>query len=197
MEKYIQSCRTGFWTKVFKAELEYTTQALHGAEEVLSVGCGPAIIETGLAEHGFNVTGMDVSKETLDCAPDTLRTVEGSAENMTFPDSCFDAVICIVSLQFIEKYEQAIKETARVLKRGGKLLAMLLNPDSEFFKEKIKNPDSYIQKIRHTDLKKIEGTIAEYFFVRTEYFLGIDGAEIFQSRDPETAGLYVINGKKK
>ena len=197
MDKYLQSCRKEFWQKVFKAELEYTVQALQGAEDVLSVGCGPAIIEAGLAEHGFNVTGLDVSRDALDCAPDTLRTVEGSAENMAFSDSCFDAVICIASIQFIEKYKQAIKETARVLKRGGKLLVMLLNPDSEFFKEKSENPDSYIKKIKHTDLKEIEKTIAEYFSVRTEYFLGINGAEIFQSRDPNLAGLYIIKGKKK
>jgi ubiquinone/menaquinone biosynthesis C-methylase UbiE len=197
MDKYLQSCRTVFWKKVFKTELEYTLKALQGAKDVLSIGCGPAIIEAGLAERGFNVTGLDVSKDALDLAPENLRTVEGSAENMAFSDSCFDAVICIASVQFIEKYKQAIQETARVLKRGGKLLVMLLNPYSEFFKEKSKNPDSYINKIKHTDLKEIERTIAEYFSVRAEYFLGINGTEIFQSRDPTLAGLYIIKGKKR
>jgi len=62
MDKYLQSCRTEFWKKVFKAELEYALQELKGAKDVLSVGCGPAIIEAGLAEHGFNVTGLYVIK---------------------------------------------------------------------------------------------------------------------------------------
>jgi ubiquinone/menaquinone biosynthesis C-methylase UbiE len=197
MEKYLQSCRTEFWRKVFKAELDYILQELKGGKDVLSVGCGPAIIEAGLAEHGFNVTGLDISQEALDQAPDSVRTVAGSAENMDFADACFDAVIYVASIQFIEKYKEAIKQTARVLRPGGELLAMLLNPQSQFFREKTKNPASYINKIRHPNIKEIERTIEEYFSVQTEFFLGIEGEEIFQSGDPNLASLYVIKGKKK
>jgi len=197
MEKYLQSCRTEFWRKVFKAELDYILRELRGAEEVLSVGCGPAIIEAGLSEHGFNVTGLDISKEALDQAPDSIRTVVGSAEDMDFVDCSFDAAIYVASIQFIERYKEAIKHTARVLRAGGKLLAMLLNPQSEFFKQKAGNPASYVNKIKHTDLREIERTIAEHFSVQTEYFLGIKGGQIFQSSDSNLASLYVIKGKKK
>ncbi|OHB59405.1 MAG: hypothetical protein A2173_11785 [Planctomycetes bacterium RBG_13_44_8b] len=197
MEKYLQSCKSEFWKKVFKAELDYILRWLEDAKDVLSVGCGPAIIETGLAEEGFNVTGLDISREALEQAPDNIRTVVGSAESMKFADGSFDAVVFTASLQFIEKYTQAVKEAARVLKMGGKLLVMLLNPQSEFFKEKTKKPDSYINKIKHTDLKKIEKAILECFTVETEYFLGIKGTEIFQSRDSNAASLYVIKGIRK
>ena len=197
MEKYLQSCRTDFWKKVFKAELDYILQQLKGAKDVLSVGCGPAIIEAGLSEHGFNITGLDISKEALDQAPDGIRTIAGSAENMEFADSCFDAVIYIASLQFIEKYKKTVKQTARVLKSCGRILVMLLNPQSEFFKEKTKNPDSYISKIKNTNLTEIEKTIAEYFQIQAEYFLAIKGQEIFESRNPNLTSLYVIKGKKK
>jgi len=74
---------------------------------------------------------------------------------------------------------------------------MLLNPESEFFKKKARNQASYVSKIRHTGIKDIERTIAGYFSIQTEYFLGIKGAEIFQTRDPNLASLYVIKGKKK
>ena len=197
MEKYLQSCKTEFWKKVFEAELNYILQELKGTKDVLSVGCGPAIIEAGLSKHGFNVTGLDISKEALEQAPDSMRTIVGSAENMDFPHSCFDAVIYVASIQFIEKYKQVVKETARVLGSGGKVLVMLLNSESGFFKEKTKNPDSYVNKIKHTDLKKIERTIAKYFAVKTEFFLVIKGTQIFQSRDSNVASLYVIKGKKK
>jgi len=197
MKRYLKSCKTEFWKKVFDAELDYILQELRGAKDVLSVGCGPAIIEAGLAEHGFNVTGLDISREALDQAPDSIRTVAGPAENMDFAEFSFDAVIYVASLQFIEKYEEAIRQTARVLKPNGKLLAMLLNPQSEFFKAKTKNPSSYVNKIRHTDLKEITGAIAQYFAVQTEFFLGIKGEQIFQSQNPDLAALYVIKGKKK
>jgi len=197
MEKYLQSCRTKFWKSVFEGELDYILRELREAKDVLSVGCGPAIMETGLAEHGFNVTGLDISRKALDQAPDSIRTVVGSATDMTFGDCSFDAVIYVVSLQFIEKYKEAVKQTARVLRTGGKLLALLLNPESRFFKEKTKDPASYVNKIKHTDLTEIGKTIAEYSFVQSEYILGIKGQEIFGSQNPDLASLYVIKGKKK
>ncbi len=197
MDKYLESCKTEFWRNVFKAEMDYILHELKGAKNVLSIGCGPAIIEAGLAEHGFSVTGLDISRKALEEAPDSIRTVAGSAENMDFKESSFDAVICIASLQFIENYKQAIKQTARVIRHNSKLLVMLLNPQSQFFKEKINNQASYVSKIKHTDIKKIEKTIADYFSVKTEYFLGIRGRKIFESQNPESAGLYIIKGKKK
>jgi len=197
MEKYLQSCTTEFWRKVFDAELDYVLRELEGVKDVLSVGCGPAIIEAGLSEHGFNVTGLDISKEALEQAPDSIRTVRGSVENMDFTESSFDAVIYVASIQFIERYKEAVKQSARVLRSGGKLLIMLLNPESEFFKEKAGNPASYINKIKHTNLAEIERTIAERFFVQSEYFLGIKGDKIFQSRNPDLASLYVIKGTSR
>ena len=197
MKRYLQSCKTDFWKNIFEAELAYTLRELKGTKDVLSVGCGPAIIETGLAEHGFNVTGLDVSKEALDQAQDSVRTVAGSAENMDFAESSFDAVICVASLQFIENYQEAIRQAVRVLRPDGRLLAMLLNPESDFFNEKTKNPASYINRIKHADLNEIERAIAKYFYIQTEFFLGIKGQEIFESRNPILASLYVIKGKKK
>lgn len=197
MEKYLQSCKTEFWKNVFEAEADYILKELKGAEDILSVGCGPAIIERALSEHSFNVTGLDISREALDQAPDNIRTVAGSAENMDFPDRCFDAVIYVASLQFIDKYKEALKQTARVLRSGGKLLAMLLNPRSRFFQAKTKDPTSYVNRIKHTDLASLERAITEYFSVQTEYFLGIQGREIFNTLDPNLAALYVIKGKNR
>ena len=196
MEKYLQSCKSKFWKEVFKAELDYILHQLKGTKDILSIGCGPAIIETGLAEHGFNVTGLDVSREALDQAPNSIRTVAGSAEKMDFADCSFDAIIYVASMQFIEKYKEAVKETARILRMDGKLLIMLLNPESKFFQEKTKNSGSYINKIKHTNLKEIEETVAKYFSIKTEYFLGIKGMEIFQSRDSNLASLYIIKGNQ-
>jgi ubiquinone/menaquinone biosynthesis C-methylase UbiE len=196
MNKYLKSCKTEFWSNVFSAELEYVLHELKSAKDVLSVGCGPAIIEEGLAEHGFNVTGLDISEHALSQALDSVRGVVGSAENMLFSDSSFDAVIYIASLQFIEDYRQAVKETTRVLKKDGRILVMLLNTESDFFKNKRRNPASYVNRIRHTDLKEIERVIAGHFTVRTEYFLGIKDEEIFHARDSHVASLYVIKGKK-
>jgi ubiquinone/menaquinone biosynthesis C-methylase UbiE len=197
MENYLKSCKTEFWNEVFIAELDYILKELAGAKDILSVGCGPAIIEAGLSEHGFNVTGLDISREVLDRAPDRVRTVIGSAENMDFASQSFDAVIYVTSIQFIERYEEAIRQSTRVLRAGGRVLMMLLNPESGFFRERTRNPSSYVNKIRHRNLQEIEAEVTKYFSVKTEYFLGIKGMRVFQSGDFHWASLYIIKGTKK
>ena len=64
-------------------------------------------------------------------------------------------------------------------------------------KEKSGNPDSYINKIKHNNLREIERVIAEYFSTQTEYFLEIKDQKIFKGQDPNLASLYVIKGKKR
>jgi ubiquinone/menaquinone biosynthesis C-methylase UbiE len=196
-QTYLQSCRTEFWQKVFRAELEYLLQRLEGSREVLSIGCGPAIIESGLSERGFRVTGLDVSEEALACAPDHIRTIAGRAEDMDFPKSSFDAVIYVASLQFIEDYRKALEKTAQVLRPAGKLIVMLLNPQSAFYKEKAQDPTSYVRKIRHTNLEEIESAIAEYLHIQTEYFMGVKDGNISKSQATDEASLYVIRGTRK
>jgi ubiquinone/menaquinone biosynthesis C-methylase UbiE len=197
IDRYMQSCRTEFWQGVFRIELESILQDLVKGEEVLSVGCGPAIIESALSERGFSITGLDVSQEALDCAPDSVRTVVGRAEEMPFPESSFGAAIYVASLQFIEDYRKALEQTARVLRPEGRLIVLLLNPESDFFKRKLRDPNSYVRKIKHTELKGIEEVIAEHFNVHSEYLLGVKGDAIFESRDLTDAVLYIIRGTRK
>ncbi len=197
MPSYLELCETEFWRQVFEQETDYLLDALKGRREILSVGCGPAIIERGLAERGFIVTGLDVSKEALNGAPDTLRTVVGNAEHMDFLNSSFDAAIYVASLQFIADYKGAIRETARVLRPNGGLVVMLLDPKSEHFKRWTQDSDSYMCRIRHTDIPELEAEISKYFSVKSEYFLGISGEKVFQSNVQGQASLYVVQGLKK
>ncbi len=194
---YLRSCRSEFWRQVFAAELDYLRGRLRPGEEILSVGCGPAIVEGGLANDGFAVTGLDVSREAISCAPDTLRTVVAPAEKMPFADGSFDVVLFIVSLQFIDDYRQALSETRRVLRPEGRVIAMLLNPASAFFRGKMAEADSYVRRIRHTNLAEMESSMAEGFEVQSEFFLSFIDDQIFSGSEPETAALYVILGGKK
>jgi len=193
---YLRSCRSEFWREVFSAELDYLLQRLRPGDEILSVGCGPALIESGLVEHGFAVVGLDVSPQAIAGAPDTVRTVVAPAEKLPFADAAFDVVLFIVSLQFVENYRQALTEARRVLRPGGRMIAMLLNPVSAFFKRKQSETDSYVRRIRHTDLHELESASAEGFEIQSEFFLGIADHRVFPSREPETAALYVIKGIK-
>ncbi|MBN2706315.1 MAG: class I SAM-dependent methyltransferase [Deltaproteobacteria bacterium] len=194
--KYLRSCKNDFWRRVFAEELAYLRQHLHREDKVLSVGCGPAILETALHELGFSVVGLDVSEEAIACAPDGIRTVVASAEKMPLPNAAFDVVLFIASLQFIENYRRALAEAGRVLKPKGRIISLLLNPASDFFKKKNADPNSYVRLIKHPDLRTMESALSENFAVHGEYFLGIENERIFPSRSPETAALYVLHGIK-
>jgi SAM-dependent methyltransferase len=196
MERYRESCKTEFWGRVFEEEARYITRSLRGQKTLLSIGCGPVAVERKLQEAGFEVTGLDVSREALGGA-DFLRTVVGSAEEMPFADSSFDSAISVASLQFIDDYEKAIQGVARVLKPKGKFLAMLLNPESSFFKERRRRPDSYVSRIRHQDFGEMKKAMRGCFSIeKAEYFLGITGDKIFGSTDQAYAALYVLIGVK-
>ena len=197
VKRYVETCHETFWQNIFQFETRYLIAGLKNCRDVLSVGCGPAIIEGTLGEHGFNVTGLDISAEALECAPDSVRTFEGRAEDMPFEESSFDAVIYVASLQFIEDYRKALQQTLTVLKPKGRIIVMLLNPESDFFKERLLEPDSYVHLIRHTDLNKIENVIRGFYTAKTEYILGVKGENIFKSKKPTEAALYAIVGRKK
>ncbi|RJP69357.1 MAG: class I SAM-dependent methyltransferase [Candidatus Abyssobacteria bacterium SURF_17] len=195
---YIEACRKDFWKRVFQQETNYAQRELSGCRDILSVGCGPAVIEGALCECGFEVTGLDVSEEALNEAPDGVRTILGSAEQTNIGTSSFDAILYVASLQFIDDYMKALRESERILKPGGTLLVMLLNPESFFFEEKRKDPTSYINNIKHIDINAVEKAISEIFIIeKAEYFLGIRGEKLFDSTDPRHASLYCIKAKKR
>ena len=115
VKRYVETCKEVFWQNIFQIEIDYLISHLQGSRDVLSVGCGPAFIEGELGKRGFCVTGLDISAEALKCAPDSVRTIAGRAENMAFPDFSFDAIIYVASLQFIEDYRKALQRSVNVL----------------------------------------------------------------------------------
>ena len=183
VKRYVKICQERFWQNIFQFETEYIIERLQGCRDILSVGCGPAIIEGRLSEHGFNVTGLDISAEALKCAPDSIRKFAGSAESMPFAESSFDAVIYVASLQFIGDYRKALRQTLNVLRPNGRIILMLLNPDSDFFKDRLREPDSYVNLIKHKSLSNIENVVEEFYTVQTEYILGVEGDRIFKSNN--------------
>ncbi len=52
-ERYLKSCVSDFWQQVFATELDYLLQHLKPEDEILSVGCGPAMLERMLLAVEF------------------------------------------------------------------------------------------------------------------------------------------------
>ena len=170
---------------------------MRGYGKILDVGCGIGAFEQNLPS--LNIVGLDVSEEMLEEARKrSAKTfVRGDAEHLEFRDSAFDAVFTVTTLEFLDDYRRTVKEIARVTRQYGKILAMLLNPESEYFKREIKKPGDYFKRVKHTDLKETRDYISQFYtIVKEEYFLGIEEQRVFDTNDEKHASLYVVVGLK-
>ena len=105
---------------------------LRPAAQVLDVGTGTGLVALAAArvvgEQG-NVTGLDFSARMLESANAQLAKtnlmnvsfVQGTAEDLEFPDASFDAVLCASALFFVPDMARAVREFYRVLKPGARV----------------------------------------------------------------------------
>jgi hypothetical protein len=95
---------------------------------VLDVGCGNGWLTRLLTERGAHVTGIEISPRQLLLARNIQPVgdehyLQGSAEELPFPNRSADIVIFLNSLHHIDEkaLAKAMRESARVLKHGGVL----------------------------------------------------------------------------
>jgi len=200
VKKYLNFYSSKFGREVLEKELEFVESKLKDCKNVLSIGCGPAFLEARLHQlhPEMNITGLDNSKEMIVQASKAIHLECGDAQHLRFDDNSFDAVLYVTSLEFIEDYKKAIEEAQRVLKSKGRILILMLNPKSSYFREEYKDRNSYIRRnIKHRNIMEIKEVISRYFFIESEeYFLGIKDREIVDSDNPKLASLYVLEGIK-
>ena len=195
--KYIRFCESDFGARLMTKEAAYLRNELKGRRKILDVGCGIGAFEQRLPE--LNIIGVDMSKEMIETA--RARTTNpyclADATRLPFLDASFDAMFYVTSLEFMDNYKRGIDEAVRVLARGGKLVAMVLNQESDYFKAHYSKRDSYFRRIRHKNPVEMDDYIAQHFYVQSHYFLGIDAEKIFDTKDERYASLFIIKGTKK
>ena len=195
-ERFVEFCNTGFGKELMDREAELISEKLSGCGKTLSIGCGIGSI--GERVKGQDIFYLDSSPRMLSEAGKRIRgpLVPASAEKMPFRDGSFDCAYSVTALEFMENPRRAVRETARVLKPGGRTLAMMLNPKSEYFKSHVEREGSYFRKIR-SQPKTIERHMKEHFSTEGQYFLGIEGKKIFDTTNPKKASLYIVRGVKQ
>jgi ubiquinone/menaquinone biosynthesis C-methylase UbiE len=92
---------------------------------VLEVCCGSGLMTEDLARAGARVTGTDVSTRALARARDRAQRYDfraefqaATAEDLPFRDRSFDVVAVHDGLHHLEEPARAIREMARVARRG-------------------------------------------------------------------------------
>ena len=114
------------------ADLEWLVEnaALNGSERVLDVATGGGHVAFALAPHAAEVVALDLTQPMLDVARKeanarglaNISYVEGDAQALPFADTSFDVVACRHAPHHFPEVQEAVREWARVLKPGGKLL---------------------------------------------------------------------------
>ena len=104
---------------------------------ILDIGCGTGEQSVFLAEKGYRVFGVDISKEMIKIANDRIKEAKfrdnlnfiiASAEALPFRDNSFDGLISIFGVfNHIPGVDHAFQETHRVLKRGGRAIFTVVN----------------------------------------------------------------------
>lgn len=109
----------------------------------LDVGCGGGFLTNAVSEKGYKVTGIDLSKQSLEVAKKydqskRVEYVEASAYELPFERESFDVVSAMDILEHVEEPETLIREASRILKPGGLFLFHTFN----------RNPLSYLLIIK-------------------------------------------------
>lgn len=134
-------------------------------EVVLDLACGQGYITRLVAESGASVLGVDVSPELVSLAKqgNTLENCNFgvlSADDLhSLKNESYDAALCVLALQNIEKLRETFSEVSRVLKHRGKFLVVLNHPSfrvpkasewgfDEARKVQYRRVDSYLSESR-------------------------------------------------
>jgi SAM-dependent methyltransferase len=103
--------------------------------KVLEIGCGPGHLAIRLAEHGLDVTALDVdvamiarARANAALAGVRVTCVVGDVGALDLPDGSFDAVVSTLSMHHWADAALGLSEVARVLRPGGTALVWDLGP---------------------------------------------------------------------
>jgi ArsR family transcriptional regulator len=100
--------------------------------DVLDIASGDGVLAELLAPRASHIVCLDISKRVVEAGKRRLAAFShvkfelGDMHSLPVDDSSFDTVLLMHALTYTRKPATVIKEAARVLKPGGKILAVTL-----------------------------------------------------------------------
>lgn len=119
----------GAITECLETRLVFDLAGPLNRKRVLDVGTGDGQYAIAAATRGAKVTALDRDQSMLDAAHLRARALglrlqlhRGDAKLLPFPDASFDVVIAVTVLCMLPDAGAAIREMARVVRPGGRLV---------------------------------------------------------------------------
>ena len=125
-ERYERGLDSGWLKRVQREALAALELGSH--DQLLDVGCGPGAALVDAAGVVRSAYGIDLSPEMIGKALDATRGFEhvdvcvADSERLPFGDAAFTAVLCSTSFHHYPDPQHAVREMARVLAPGGRLV---------------------------------------------------------------------------
>jgi ArsR family transcriptional regulator len=125
MERHYSPGRT--WETLARSLLQ-----LLETGDVLDIASGDGITAELLAPHAKSITCVDSSERVVDAAAKRLRAftnvqvIQGDMQALELGEQRFDLVLMLHALTYAENPAKAVAEASRVLRPGGRLLAVTL-----------------------------------------------------------------------
>jgi ubiquinone/menaquinone biosynthesis C-methylase UbiE len=142
IQRYGWDKAVSYYEQCWKQQLEpahthlLALAALQGGERVLDVACGTGLVSfraaASVGPEGA-VVGTDISENMVECAramaaqPHLRHTTFArmDAEDLRLPDGTFDVALCALGLMYVPHPVRALQEISRVLKPGGRAVAVV------------------------------------------------------------------------
>jgi ubiquinone/menaquinone biosynthesis C-methylase UbiE len=100
-----------------------------GPGRLLDAGCGGGAHAHAFAEHGWNVSGVDLSPAQVELAcARGVDAIEADAAALPFEDASFDAAVSMFTHTDVEDFGAVVGEVARVLRSGAPLVYLGVHP---------------------------------------------------------------------
>jgi ubiquinone/menaquinone biosynthesis C-methylase UbiE/DNA-binding transcriptional ArsR family regulator len=155
------------------------------------LGCGTGALSASLAPFVARIIAVDRSGEMLEAAERRLRELpnvqvrKGDLESLPLDDAAIDAATLVLVLHHLPDPAAAIRETARVLKPGGRVLITDMLPHDR---------EEYRQQMGHVWLGFSEDQVRR--FCASAGFKGVRIVALPPDREAKGPALFVASAFK-
>ena len=143
---------------LFQSELLALKEAVPVYQKGLEIGVG-----TGRFAAALNIaTGIEPANAMALMAKERgIDVIKGYAEHLPFSSDCFDFVLFVTTVCFLQNPAAAFKESHRVLKEKGKIIIGFIDKNSEIGKlyQKRKSDNKFYKNAHFMDIDEISALV--------------------------------------